>query len=369
MKVLTDSALLDVAGGIEWNTLQVATALAQRGHDLRVMFARDGALRAHYERANIALEGPVDFAFESRSPVRSLARFARAGALARRFAPDVLWLNRVEHVQWAMVVAARTHTRVVCQLHHMPRVEGESRLLGRVAHFVAVSRFTRDAWVAAGVPAEKITVIYNAVPSGDYPYGGEGERSLARRRLNLQERAAIVLFYGRVSEDKGLGTLLDAWATLGLDPRDALLLIVGAPSPWDVPSLAARLAGLDSAVRYVGAQEDIVAYLHASDLVAVPSLAPEAFGRVATEALTSGRPVVATRSGALGEILSGPMSRFVVDVGDAGQLASRIGALLDWRVAEPSLGERCHVWAETSFPFEDTVSALESVLARFARSR
>lgn len=370
MRVLTDSALLDVAGGIEWNTLQVATALAERGHDLRVMFAHEGALRARYEHAGIALEGPVDFAFAPRSPIHSLVRFAHAGGLARRFTPDVLWLNRVEHVQWATVVAARTRTRVVCQLHHTPRPEGESRLLGRVAHFVAVSRFIRDTWVGAGVPAEKITVIYNALPSGDYPYGGDVERSRARQRLHLADDATIVLFYGRVSEDKGVGTLLDAWAELGLDSRQALLLIVGSPSPWNVPSLAARLARLDSAaVRYVGAQEDIVAYLHASDVVVVPSVAPEAFGRVVTEALTSGRPVVATRSGALGEILSGPMSRFVVDAGDAGQLASRIASLLDWRVAEPSLGETCHAWAEAAFPFAETVTAFEGVLARFARER
>ncbi len=369
MKILTDSALLDVAGGIEWNTLQMATALADRGHQIRVVYAHDGPLRTRYERAGITLDGPVDFTFDARHPLATSARFARSIVIARRFAPEVLWLNRVEHVQWAEAVAIGSRCRIVCQLHHPPRDLRESRLLGRVAHFVAVSAYVRDVWIAAGVSAKKITVIYNALPSQDYPYGDERERAEARERLGLPAKGAIVLSYGRISEDKGIGTLLDAWATLGLDSREALLVLVGSPSPFDVPALAARLARLaPGTVRYVPAQEDVVPYLHASDVVVVPSVAPEAFGRVASEALTSGRPVVATRAGALGEILAGPMSRFLVDRGDARQLASRISSLLNWREAEPHLGEECHVWATSTFPFEETTSRLERALARVAHA-
>jgi glycosyltransferase involved in cell wall biosynthesis len=368
MRILTDAAQLDVAGGIEWNTLQLARALGERGHQVTALYGRDGALRERYKRAGITLVGPVDFAYESRTPLRSLVRFSRAGALARRHAPDVFWLNRVEHVQWATVVAARTRTRVVCQLHHMPRAEGESRLLGRVAHYVAVSRFVRDAWVGAGVSDEAISVNYNAVAREDYPFGGLDERREARERLGLSSERPTVLYYGRISEDKGIGVLFDAWADVAR-ASGARLLLVGAPSPWDVPTLATRLASLDPvAVRYVGAIEDVVSYLHASDVVVVPSLAPEAFGRVALEALASGRPVVATRSGALGEILSGPMSRFLVEVGDAAELARRLTSLLEWRTREPALGETCHAWAEATFPFEEMVSSFESVLARFARA-
>ncbi len=366
MRILTDAAQLDVAGGIEWNTLQLARALGERGHQVTALYGRDGPLRERYERAGITLVGPVDFAFESRVPLHSLVRFARAGALARHYAPDVLWLNRVEHVQWATVVSTRTRTRVVCQLHHMPRAEGESRLLGSVAHYVAVSRFVRDAWVGAGVSDEAISVNYNAVAREDYPFGGLDERRAARERLGLLAQQPTVLCYGRVSEDKGIGILLDAWADVAR-ASGAQLLLVGEPSPWDVAALAARLAKLDPAsVRYVGATEDVVDYLHASDVVVVPSLAPEAFGRVALEALASGRPVVATRSGALGEILSGAMSRFLVEAGDAAELARRVTSLLEWRTREPSLGEACHAWAEATFPFETMVRTFESVLARFA---
>ncbi len=301
MRILTDAALLDVAGGIEWNRLALARALGERGHQVTALYGRDGPLRERYERAGITIVGPVEFAYESRAPVHSLVRFARAGALARRHAPHVLWLNRVEHVQWATVVAARTRTRVVCQLHHMPRAEGESRLVGRVAHYLAVSEFVRDAWIGAGVRSEAISVLYNAVSREDYPFGGLVERHDARERLGLLDQP-IVLCYGRVSEAKGFATLFDAWADVAR-ASGALLLVAGAPSPWDVPALASRLARLDpDSVRYVGAIEDVATYLHASDVVVVPSVAPEAFGRVALEALASGRPVVASKSGALSEI-------------------------------------------------------------------
>ncbi len=61
------------------------------------------------------------------------------------------------------------------------------------------------------------------------------------------------------------------------------------------------------------------------------------------------------------------MSRFLVETGDAAELARRVSSLLEWRTREPSLGETCHAWVEATFPFEQMVNAFESALARFAR--
>ena len=103
-------------------------------------------------------------------------------------------------------------------------------------------------------------------------------------------------------------------------------------------------------------------FLHACDVVAFPSLLPEAFGRVAVEGMATGRPVVASRVGAVPEILSGPMGRFLVEPGFVEELATRLAGLLDWRRDEPGLGDDCAEWVVRRFPFEAHVDGLERIL-------
>jgi glycosyltransferase involved in cell wall biosynthesis len=71
-------------------------------------------------------------------------------------------------------------------------------------------------------------------------------------------------------------------------------------------------------------QNGVIPFLHAADLIVAPSMLDEGFGRVVIEAMSTSRPVVASRVGAVPEILSGEMSRFLVDARDSVSLRERI---------------------------------------------
>ena len=104
----------------------------------------------------------------------------------------------------------------------------------------------------------------------------------------------------------------------------------------------------------------MVTPLHASDVVVVPSVWQEAFGRTVIEALATGRPVVASRVGGIPEILSGTLGRFLFERDDADGLAEQLLGLLHWRVKEPALAELCRSRVLEQFTLERTVDGIES---------
>jgi glycosyltransferase involved in cell wall biosynthesis len=188
--------------------------------------------------------------------------------------------------------------------------------------------------------------------------------------LDLPLDVPIVLYYGRMLRDKGVGTLLEAWSDLGLAPEEAQLVLVGSPSLTDDPGLNHQLAQLDSAsVRWFPMQYDMRSFLHAADVVVFPSWLEEGFGRVVIEGLATGRPVIASRVGAVPEILVGPMDRFLVEPRDANDLGAKIRSVLDWRQREPALENQCAEWVNERYPYDAHVEGLEEVLSRYSRRR
>src|SRR5437660_1549295 len=112
MRILTNAYSLQRLGGIEVNTLEVTRALVAAGHDVHVVCGPplDGGAQPdmgpEFEAAGVAVHGPHRFhppALATAVPA-GLAALPSA-ALAARLRPDVLWLQRFEHVIWAQVTA------------------------------------------------------------------------------------------------------------------------------------------------------------------------------------------------------------------------------------------------------------------------
>jgi glycosyltransferase involved in cell wall biosynthesis len=180
-----------------------------------------------------------------------------------------------------------------------------------------------------------------------------------------------------MSPEKGVLTLLEAWRHLRPAAPDSVLVLVDAASHRPHPAVQAALSRLDPrSYRVFPAASQVVPFLHASDVVAFPTWLPETFGRVVLEAMSTGRPTVASRVGAVPELLRGSMERFLVEPRSAEQLARALGSVLDWRRDEPGLGAECAAWVERRFPFDAHVADLERIMtahrgdrARVARRR
>ncbi len=153
----------------------------------------------------------------------------------------------------------------------------------------------------------------------------------------------MVLYFGRLDPEKGVEVLLDAWKLLAAPPDEARLLLVGSPvlhrdSAAYLEQLQRRAPpGCD----WLPMRRDVVGVLHAADVIVLPSVWDEPFGRVVIEAMATGRPVVASRVGGIPEILSGRFAEFLFERGDAPALAARLAQLTRWRSERPELADQC----------------------------
>jgi len=137
----------------------------------------------------------------------------------------------------------------------------------------------------------------------------------------------VCLVVARLHEEKGHAVL---WRALPDVLREVpgLVVLCAGDGPHR-PALEAdvRRLGLGPAVRFLGQRSDVPALLSLSSLVVLPSLA-ESFGLAALEAMSLGRPVVASRAGGLPEVVADGETGLLADVGDAAGLAAAMRALL-----------------------------------------
>lgn len=197
-------------------------------------------------------------------------------------------------------------TALGCDVNRMLNEGGKQgqimSMLRNAPHITAVSDALRDGMVSRGIPRERISTIPNGVNTELFHVRSRHE---ARAMLDLEFDGKMVLFVGRLSEEKGLTTLIDAAGRLFQRRADFLLCLVG-DGPLMLP-LKARVMelGITANVWFLGQQDhnDVANWLGACDIFCLPSLR-EGCPNVVIEALSSGRPVVASRVGSIPDMLT-----------------------------------------------------------------
>jgi glycosyltransferase involved in cell wall biosynthesis len=197
--------------------------------------------------------------------------------------------------------------------------------------YCCISRTIERETIAAGVPAAHVHYLPNPVDLTVFRPASAEDRAATRARLGVDAAAVVAMFAGRLSREKGLIELIEAWCA-GM-PAGSLLIVAGAEMPghpWNVAAEArARAAGAPTPVRFVGGQSqpDLAAWLRIADVHVQPSHF-EAFGTSAIEAMASGLPVVASDIGGLPDFVKPDVNGVLVPPRDAPALADALRALL-----------------------------------------
>lgn len=207
----------------------------------------------------------------------------------------------------------------------------------KVTRYIALNEFCRRKFVEGGLPADKIVVKPNFV---DLPPPPPAERR-------------GYLFVGRLSPEKGLEVLLQAWASAD---ADAFLRVAG-----DGPQ-AALLQG-QPRVQALGrkpadgVREEMV---HARALL-MPSIFYEGFPRTLVEAFACGLPVIASRIGSLAELVEDGVTGLLFEPGNADDLARK----LRWAEAHPGemaeMERRARARYEAEFTAERNYAQLVAI--------
>jgi UDP-glucose:(heptosyl)LPS alpha-1,3-glucosyltransferase len=176
-----------------------------------------------------------------------------------------------------------------------------------------------------GVPADKLTVIRNGIDLQRFRPATAEERAAARARLGWPEDRTVFLFVGWGFERMGVAASLRAFARAGLQDR-ALLVVVGHDKRLGRYEALAQALGIAAAVRFTGAQQDVLPYYRGADAFVLPTLYDPQSNAV-LEAMACGLPAITTTGCGVAELLS-PASGHVVDAFDEPALAAAMTDLL-----------------------------------------
>jgi len=221
-------------------------------------------------------------------------------------------------------------------------VERLSGCLDLIDRFIVPSNSARDVFADAGFPVDRVVVKSNFVPSPP------------PRPLRVP-RERFVLYVGRITPEKGIPTLIEAWRRP--DAPDIPLLLVG-----DGP-LARTLAGDDERIRWLGSQDPVAVrrLMRRASLLVFPSEWLEPFGLTIVEAFANGLPVLAARIGAAAELVEDRETGRLFEPGNAAALARTARYMLEDPSALFMMGEHALRTYRANFTPERNLGLLLNV--------
>lgn len=224
-----------------------------------------------------------------------------------------------------------------------------------VQAFIALTGFQQAQLGKAGLPLDRIFVKPNCLPSMVLP-------------LPWSQRDPKCIFVGRISREKGVQVLLDAWALWGAAaPR---LDIVG-----DGPDLAALRGSLPPAlagrISFCGRKSpaETQELLSRARLLIMPSICYEGFPLVFREAVAYGVPAVASRIGALPELIETRALGRLFDAGDSPGLHQVVSACWNDDAALRAMSGAAIAESRSSYSPQANLAALQSIYARALASK
>lgn len=189
----------------------------------------------------------------------------------------------------------------------------------KVSEYVALTEFARRKFIEGGLPPDRVIVKPNFV------HPDPGPKS---------ERGEYALFVGRLSEEKGLRVLLEAWTRL--TQQIPLYILGDGPLREEMENLVTRLGLAHVTVLGGVAAGEVRSWMNGARFLICPSLWFEGFPLVIAEAFARGLPVICSRLGSLEELVEDGRTGLHAHPGDAADLAEKVEWA--WR-SERALGQ------------------------------
>lgn len=199
-----------------------------------------------------------------------------------------------------------------------------------------------------------------SVPTGvDTTHFVPGDRAKARAQLGLPLDIPIVGIVATLRSWKGHRFLVEAFATLP-DPQTRLLIVGDGPVR---EALLAQIEELNLADRVImpGNQRDVLPWLQAMDVFALPSYANEGVPQAILQAMLCALPIVTTPVGSILEAVQHEQTGLIVEPRDAESLRQAIQRLLEDPSLRQALGNAARGRALSRFGFETMVDRMETI--------
>jgi glycosyltransferase involved in cell wall biosynthesis len=356
-------------GGNEAFARELSNQLATRGCRSVLVFSNQPSTEVSHFLGieNVAIE--VVNHLHRAGPEQCL----KLAAIFRKYRPTVVHLHYVGFIgpyPWLARVFAGARVYFTDHTSYPEGYSGRLRPLWKrliasvvgqpVDRYIAVTGFGREIACRAHLVREsKVCVIYNGVDLvRSTGTAGRGERFRTAHGIPLNR--IVVVQIGSLTEEKGVGDLLDAAAIVVAERPEVHFVFAGDGPGRDTFECAVANLGLRQNVTWTGLIGDPFAegLYYAADIVCQVSRWQEAFGWVVAEAMSCGRPVVATRVGGIPEVVLDGTTGILVGRRDPKAIAGAVLRLASDPVLRSQFGSAGSERSAKLFDLKQSVGTL-----------
>lgn len=203
---------------------------------------------------------------------------------------------------------------------------------GKVDAFISTTEFARRIHIRSGLPEQRVFVKPNFVSPA------EGAR---------RERGGYALYAGRLTPEKGVDLLLDAWSQL----RHPMRLVLAGEADGECVEAVRRAVRANPFIEWVGGQthEGVGRLLQRADFLINPSRLYEGCSMVVVEAFNAGVPCLVSGQGSLAEMVEDGRTGLHFRQGDATHLAEQVSWMAENPASLDVMGEAARARYEEQF--------------------
>lgn len=213
--------------------------------------------------------------------------------------------------------------------------------------FITLTNFSKSKLIKSGIPEAKVFVRPNFLDHD--PNMGLGSRD-------------GFLFVGRLSEEKGIDTLLNCWENLS----SLKLTIIGNGPKYDQ---VMQISNFSLKIKALGrrSQEQIFDHLKSSIALIMPSTFYETFGRTIIEAFATGTPVIASNHGAMAEIIQDGKTGLLFTPGDSADLAVKVRWASEHPAEMAEMGNNARAEFEAKYTADKAYDSLMDIYEQITK--
>ena len=353
-------------GGIQTAVWSLAQVISSKGHEAAVVGGSseerrdfpDDVRRLTFKYTARNRFPNLGNRFRKLAERLSFAYYARQSIQQEKF--DWIILTKPLDFFWPRIIGRNGHTRFAFMSGGTDFVAFDRYFAPQINAWLACSHF--NAWQIQTRYRRFPTVMFNGVDTTLFkPASG----AAFRENLGLKKDDIVFAYAGRMVGWKGLIYAVEALAHPELAGIPVKLLLVGnGPSVGTLQTRAKQLGVVEQIVFHPAVQhQKLPDFYAASDVGIFPSIGDEAFGITIAEAMSCGKPVIASHIGGIQEVVGNEEScGLLIPPGNAAALAQAIRKLADSPESRRHMGDASRARIERLFTWDKAAQRLLGAL-------
>jgi glycosyltransferase involved in cell wall biosynthesis len=294
----------------------------------------------------------------------------RLWRLLRRERPDILHTHLIHANLLGRAVGRLAGVKTIIASEvtvGKPRWFGTliNRITNRLVDRIETNASAVQQWLheTYKTPLDKIQVILSGIEIE--PAATHEQADATRRSLDIPTDDVVILFVGRLEEEKGAEFGVRAFVKIANELPLARFVLVGEGSEQETLEKIVRSEGVGDRINLIGPRDDIPALMAMSEMVFLPSLT-EGLSRVILEAMVASRAVVATRVGGSGEVVVDGETGLMVSSRDVNEMADALRKILGDASLSKRMGQAGRKRVETEYSKERYLDQVNNMYVELA---